>query len=106
MPDGVVTTGSTPTFELDAEKDDVTWDFESPVGAAVVLYLTDPAGAEWGPFTAGLTDPGQAQYKVGTDPAGDDALDQAGVWHRQWVVTQGDVEFPSPKIAFFVAEGR
>ena len=104
MAEGKITTGSTVTFRLDADKDDVPWDLDTPSVAVVRLYLTGPEDAEvtGSPFTATNTTPdsGIADYTVATT-----VLDEPGVWTRQWRVTQGSVDIWGEPIKFHVYLG-
>ena len=101
--DGKITTGSTITFRLSADKDGVDWDLDTPSTATVKLYLADPDGTELAPFTATLTSPdsGIADFTVAST-----VLNKVGTWLRQWLITQGTIQIPSQKIAFSVAQGR
>lgn len=96
-----ITTGSTHTFRLYADKDGVDWDLDTPSTATITLYLTDPDGNE-ASYTASITtaDSGIASYTVATT-----VLDQEGTWQRKWKVVQGTVTMWSRPIYFDVREG-
>lgn len=92
------TTGSVYAFELEALKDGVVWDI---TGAAVSLWLTDPAGTE-AEKTATVTD-GPAGLAAYTTLETD--FDRRGTWLRQWCVGVGGVvQWWTPQ-SFWVEQG-